>query len=230
VSDATIQRLGTTNPLTHFFRQSDGGVGNTRTFTAAGSATGIGDLTVRLKGLIRQTGRVGTAVGIDFHLPTGDELNLLGTGAAGIQPFVIVSASTARVSPHVNASYQWNGSSVLAGDPATGRSANFPDQATYALGADVVAGGRVTLAFDILGRYIRDAERIQVQEFQALDGVSVFPDIVFTRQSFNELNGSTGAKINLFNRVLLDVNLLFALDDHGVRDKVTPLIGLEYSF
>ena len=49
VSDATIQRLGTTNPLTHFFRQSDGEIGNTRTFTAIGDASGLGDLTVRLK-------------------------------------------------------------------------------------------------------------------------------------------------------------------------------------
>jgi hypothetical protein len=31
-------------------------------------------------------------------------------------------------------------------------------------------------------------------------------------------------------RLLLDVNLLFALDTHGVRDKVTPLVGLEYAF
>jgi len=230
VSDATVQRLGTTNPLTHFYRQSDGGIGNQRTFTAAGSASGIGDLTVRLKGALTQSSKISTAAGLDFHLPTGDEMNLLGTGASGIQPFLIVSATYPRLSPHLNVSYQWNGSSVLAGDPASGKSADFPDQFGYAVGADVTAGSRVTLAFDIIGRYLRDAERIESQDFHALDGKSVFPDIVFTRQSFNELSGSTGAKINLFNRVLLDLNLLFALDDHGVRDKVTPLIGVEYSF
>jgi hypothetical protein len=37
-------------------------------------------------------------------------------------------------------------------------------------------------------------------------------------------------KGNLFGRLLVDVNLLFALDDNGLRDKVTPLVGLEYSF
>ncbi len=47
VSTATIQRLGTTNPLTHFFRQSDGEVGEVRIFTAQGSASGLGDLMVR---------------------------------------------------------------------------------------------------------------------------------------------------------------------------------------
>ncbi len=44
------------------------------------------------------------------------------------------------------------------------------------------------------------------------------------------LNGALGFKVNLFGRLLLDTNVLFALDDNGVRDKVTPLVGIEYSF
>ncbi len=230
VSDATIQRLGTTNPLTHFFRQSNGDIGNRRIFTAAGTATGLGDLTVRLKSTTSRSSSLGTAVGLDIHLPTGDPLNLLGTGAAGLQPFAVLSATYQKISPHINASYQWNGTSVLAGNPATGASADFPDQVTYAAGADLSASGRVTLAFDVLGRYLVNAVRIRPEEFHALDGKSVFPDIVFARDSFNALSGATGAKVNLFDRLLLDVNLLFALDNHGVRDKVTPLIGVEYSF
>src|SRR5258706_238956 len=31
-SNATIQRIGTTNPLTHFYRQVDGSIGNERVF------------------------------------------------------------------------------------------------------------------------------------------------------------------------------------------------------
>lgn len=130
----------------------------------------------------------------------------------------------------MNASYQWNGSSILAGNPATGESADFPDQVAYAAGVDVAANTRVTLAFDVLGRYIINAERLGQQDFHALDGTSVFPNIFFSRESFNALSGAIGVKINLFDRLLLDGNLLFALDDHGVRDRVTPLIGFEYSF
>ena len=48
VSTATIRRLGTINPLTHFFRQSDGDIGDLRLFTSDASATGIGDVKVRL--------------------------------------------------------------------------------------------------------------------------------------------------------------------------------------
>jgi hypothetical protein len=74
------------------------------------------------------------------------------------------------------------------------------------------------------------AQRLVQQPFQALDGRSVFPNIAFGRDSFNALSGSLGLKANLLGRVLVDANLLFKLDEHGLRDKVTPLIGLEYSF
>lgn len=230
VSEATIHRLGTTNPLTHFFRQSDGGIGVQRTFTAVGSAAGLGDLLVRLKHTAHKAASSGVAVGVDVRIPTGDEMNLIGSGTAGIQPFGIWSATYRNVSPHVNASYKWNGSSVLAGNPARGESADFPDQIAYAAGADISVNPRVTLAFDLLGVYVMNAERLRHESFQALDGVSVFPNIAFARNSMHSLNGTFGLKASLFDRLLVDVNVLFKLDEHGLRDKVTPLIGLEYAF
>lgn len=230
VSSAEIQRIGTVNPLTHFFRQSNGDVGETRLFTAVGSATGVGDLMVRLKQNVWRRSSGGVALGLDVRLPTGDEMNLLGSGATGLQPFATWSSTFQNISPHVNLSYRWNGSSVLAGNPSTGESAHFPDQVSYGIGGDVSVNPRVTLAFDLLGRYIIDAERLQHQTFQALDGRTTFPNIVFTKDSFNALSGSIGFKANMFGRMLLDMNVLFKLDEHGLRDKVTPLFGIEYSF
>ena len=80
VSEATIHRLGTTNELTHFFRQSDGEVGERRIFSAAGRASGVGDLMVRAKTTLAGGASNGVAAGVDVHLPTGDEMNLLGSG------------------------------------------------------------------------------------------------------------------------------------------------------
>jgi hypothetical protein len=229
-SHATIQRLGTTNPLTHFYRLSNGDIGNERVFVAQGRATGLGDVTIRMKTTIDRRRAHAVAAGMDIRLPTGDQMNLLGTGTAGLQPFVVVSATYQRVSPHANASYQWNGSSILAGNPATGQSADFPDQAAYAAGADVAVNPRLTLALDLLGRFYVNAERLGQQTFHALDNVSTYPNIAFSRDSFNALSGSVGMKVNLGGRFLLDGNLVFALDDHGVRDPVVPLIALEYAF
>jgi hypothetical protein len=230
VSDATIQRLGTINPLTHFFRQSDGEIGNERLFTAAASASGLGDLTLRLKGTIKRKNSAAVAAGLDFRLPTGDEMNLLGTGTAGLEPFLIFSGAYQKVAPHANLSYQWNGSSVLAGNPATGESADFPDQVGYALGTEISVSTRLTLAIDVLGRYVINGERLRQEDFHALDGKSVFPNIVFSRDSFQTLSGALGFKVNIFSRLLVDANLLFALDNNGIRDKLTPLVGFEYTF
>lgn len=229
-SDATIQRIGTTDPSTHFFRALDDSIGSRRIFTAFGHASGPGDLAVRMKQTIRKSDNAGMALGLDLRLPTGDEKNLLGTGAPGVQPFFVWSGNYGTFSPHLNAGYQWNGSSVLGGEPGSGIADDLPDVGTYSAGAVVVIHPRVTAAVDLIGRYVIDSSRLRAEDFHALDGTSVFPNITFTSDSFNELSAAAGVKVNLFGRLLLDLNLLMSLDSPGLRDKMSPLIGIEYAF
>ena len=230
VSDATIYRLGTTNELTHFFRQSNGDVGDRRLFTAVGDASGIGDILLRVKSTVARGPSSAFAVGANIRLPTGDEMNLLGSGATGIQPYALWSGTYGKLSPHLNVGYRWNGSSVLAGNPATGESAHFPDQVSYAAGSELSVNSRLTVAFDVLGTYVIDAQRLRPQTFHALDDRSSFANIGFSRESFNAVSGSIGVKADLIQRLLLHVNLMFKVDEHGLRDKVTPLFGVEYTF
>ena len=178
-------------------------------------------MTLRLKSTIRQRTSTGVALGLDIRLPTGDELNLLGTGSPGLQPFAIVSATYQKISLHGNAGYQWNGSSIIAGNPAAGTSADFPDQVTYSLGADVSAHARLTLAFDVLGRRVIDAERLSAEEFHALDGRSVYPSIVFSRQSFNALSGAVG--VNCKEQYLFTKSLDFAFSKRSLAVVVLSL-------
>ncbi len=230
VSDATIHRLGTTNPLTHFFRQSNGDVGDRRLFTAIGSATGIGDLTIRFKSTLTRGAGTALAAGVDVRVPTGDAMNLLGTGTTGVQPFIVWSQTLDKIAPHLNASYTWNGSSVLAGNPAAGESGDFPDQVAYAAGADIGMNAHVTLVMDLLGRWTINSERLRSETFHALDGTTTFPNISFGRDSFNTTSGAIGMKVNVVDRLLAQFNVLFTLDQRGLRDRVTPLVGLQYTF
>ena len=41
---------------------------------------------------------------------------------------------------------------------------------------------------------------------------------------------SAGLKINPFGRVLIVGNVLFSLGHSGLQDKVTPSVGIDYSF
>ena len=229
-SDATVRRLGTAIPEIHFFRAADDSIGDRRLFTAFGHASGPGDITVRMKQVIKKGQSQGVALGLDLRLPTGDERNLLGTGAPGVQPFAAWSADYGIVSPHVNLGYQWNGSSVLGGDLESGVAEDLSDVAVYAVGAVVALHRRVTAAVDLLGRYIIDSPRVRREEFHALDGRSVFPNIAFDTGSINELSSAVGLKINLAGQLLLNTNLLVRLNAGGLRDKISPLVGVEYAF
>ena len=230
-SDATIQRLGTTNPETHFFRAVEDDIGARRRFTAFGHASGPGDVTVRLKQTVKKATNQGVALGVDLRLPTGDERNLLGTGAAGVGPFFVWSGNFGALSPHLNAGYQWNGDSILGGEPGSGESEDLPDLATYSAGAVIEVHPRVTASVDLIGRYIIDSPRLRLEDFHALDANhTVFPNITFTSGSLNQINAAAGLKVNIFGRLLVDLNLLVRLNSNGLRDKISPLVGLEYAF
>ena len=229
-SDATVRRIGTTIPEIHFFRTVDDSIGDRRIYTAFGHASGIGDITIRMKQAIKKSPRNGIALGLDLRLPTGDENNLLGTGAPAVQPFAAWSATYGTFAPHINLGYQGNGSSTLAGDIEAGVSEDLPDVAVYALGAVVAVHPRVTLALDVLGRYIIDSPRVHLEDFVALDGHSVYPNIAFDTGSINELSSAVGLKINVAGRLLLNTNLLMRLNSGGLRDKISPLVGVEYAF
>lgn len=234
VSQATIQRIGTaSSPATHFFRDpsAPNTFGTTKTFAQSGSASGVGDVIGRLKGRLVKSGATGVAVGVDVRFPTGDEEDLLGSGAWGVKPFAVLSISQKVVSPHLNVGYQWNGKSVLAGDVRTGEKKSLPNQILYDAGVDIGVTPKITLALDVLGRRVLKSPRLQTETFHALQGGLTFPSIHFIQDAdFNVTTGAAGVKVNAGGKLLLDFNVLFKLDDSGLRDKVTPLVGFEYSF
>jgi hypothetical protein len=235
VSNATIHRLGTeSNPAIHFFRDPDAPAtyGSERTFVSQGTASGLGDVIVRGKETLFKKAHGGLAVGVEARLPTGDEENLLGSGALGVKVFSAASGTYGHVSPHVNVGYQWNGSSLLAGDIAAGVKGDLPNELSYVFGADVGVERRLSIAFDVLGRYWSDAQRLASSTFtvSSVSPPQTFDDVAFRVGSLNVVSGSFGLKANIAGTLLATFNLEFKLNDAGLRTKVTPLVGLEYSF
>ncbi len=229
-SNASVERIGTAaSPATHYYDSGTGGFGTTRVYSKSGHASGIGDLVVRLKGTPLKQEASALALGLDVRLPTGDEQDFLGLGTVGLRPFLAASFSHGRVAPHVNVAYLWNGESVLGGDVATGTQGDLPDQVTYAVGLDIGAAKRLTLAFEFLGTYVIDSPRLIRQRFTAANG-QAFDQIGFITESYNLANASAGFKWNPAGKLLVDFNVLFKLDSAGLRDDITPLFGIEYAF
>jgi hypothetical protein len=200
-------------------------------------AAGVGDVVFRIKDSLYRGERVKVALLTDLRLPTGDQMNLLGSGAIGWKPFVAVSVNTRWITPHFNAGYQWNGSSILAGNAILGTKDNLPGYAFVSAGTDVGLTRRFTAAVDYIGQELINAPRIGVASFTSqaplvnTGQIGSFGTVSpILKQTYNQSSLALGLKANVFDRVLLSTNLLFALNDGGLRETVIPLIGLSYTF
>lgn len=235
LSNATVQRVGTGTQLqVHYFRDetASGRHGTSHQFFAEGRAAGIGDLLVRAKGTLMREGGRALAAGIDMRLPTGDEENLLGAGGPGARPFVAFSATFGRVAPHANLAYQWNGTSRLGGDARAAEKRDLPDQFIYAAGSDISVNPRVSLVFDIVGQRVINSPRLSTFAFVATGpaGAAALEDLRFQNTSYWGSSGAVGMKVNVAPRLLINFNLRFALNNGGLTDRVSPLIGAEFAF
>jgi len=225
-STADIQRVGSgTASDIHRFAET-GGPENT--WTIGGTASGLGDIQLRGKATVFRWENGGVAVAADLRLPTGDEENLLGSGAVGVKPFAAVSLKYGIFSPHVNLGYQWNGDSKLAGDVIAGTKGDLPDQFLFTGGVDVGIHPKVTVAFDLLTQRIIDSQRITWTSVTA--GNQSYQDFDFRTGSFNIVNGAAGVKLNPVRQLLVDLSVIFAIDNDGLRDDATPLVGVSYNF
>jgi hypothetical protein len=235
LSNATIERVGTgTNLGVHYFFDQTAldNHGTSHQFFSEGSAEGIGDVVVRAKATVVRESTRALAAGVDVRLPSGDEQNLLGSGAYGARPFAAFSGTVGALSPHVNVAYQWNGSSVLAGDVRENTSADLPDQFQFAAGTELAVNPHLTVIVDFLGQRFLSSPRLTTFPFVAEGplGSVALRDLSFTTDSFWVSNGSIGLKANLARQLLINFNLRFAMNHAGLTDRVTPLIGMEWAF
>jgi len=197
--------------------------------SAAASSNGIGDVTFRVKGIVWKGERAALAVGGELRLPTGDELNYLGSGAIGGRPFVAFGYR-ARISPHANIGYQWNGDSILA--TTTNVPSHLPNSLVYSAGAEASLHRNLSINADLLGRTFVDAERVVLgQRPSSLNTTTALsPDIARQTDTFNTTSFALGAKFIPAGNFLISGNVLFKLDHNGLHHKPAPMVGISYTF
>ena len=124
----------------------------------AGSASGLGDVTVSARFAAAGDRTRGFAIGTDLRLPTGREEDLLGAGKTAIRALLIGSWENGRFGTHVNGG-------VGAGG-ATGE--------VFASGAATFAvAPRVTLVGELLSRRLNELHRVRdvYQPHPVLQGI-----------------------------------------------------------
>ncbi|HEV2136435.1 MAG TPA: transporter [Terracidiphilus sp.] len=206
---------------------------------SAGTASGVGDVTVNGKGVLWSGERASVAAGLNVRIPTGDDLNLLGSGAWGFTPSIVYSY-LGRVSPHAKFGYEWNTTSELNNPTLTaGGNKQLPGGMQYDIGADWAMNKKVTIATDLLGSQFLNTPELLVGTVS----VSCSSTVQGTCPQNNEIpasntgiasytinNASVGLKWNPARNLVLSANGLFQINNTGLRSRPTPLIGISYKF
>jgi hypothetical protein len=249
---AHIERLATaSDPTVHRF---DGPNPDEHTFALGGTAAGLGDIVLRAKYRV-PAGGVGVAGAIEARVPTGDEMNLLGTGGVQTKLLAIVSYDRGPLSPHLNLGYTFSSDGALPG-------VTMHDEVLGTVGADYAVTSRVTMSFDVLARTLRDAGRMRLTdktfEYISSGGSSAsgaggggggtggggggrptapaevqsvtHSELQFSPGNLQLYLGAAGLRFNPWRTLVVSANLLFPFTRSGLRDRVTPAVGIDYVF
>jgi hypothetical protein len=185
-----------------------------------GSATGLGDVAVRLKANLRTTDKANLGMLVDARLPTGSERDLLGAGEFSGRVLAIVASRFGDFSPHVNVGYLHR----------SGATQN--DAVLGTVGFDHRLGSSVTLAADLVSELQVGDSNLELPEtlsYEAPFRRTVTPtEIPDMRDDI--VNGSFGFKIRTGRNLTAVINGLFPLNRGGLRADFTYTAGLEYSF
>jgi hypothetical protein len=186
------------------------------------SATGLGDISVRVKYSLFERGSDGVAIAGDVRLPTGDEAQLLGTGEPSLRVAILAAMTRlGAASFHANAGYTAGG---------------LTDEIVYSAGIDrPFLRQQMTASLSLLGRTLRDAAQPQrvatvrrtVNTGPTGERAIVVDRFFWSSEQLSLLQLAAGAKLNLGGDWLLSGTVLIPINRTGFQPGITPAIGLE---
>jgi len=188
--------------------------------TVDGSATGIGDIGIRMKANLEQGEASGFALVGDVRLPTGDEGDFHGSGEVAVRVLGAYSGRFEAFSPHLNGGFAYRG-----GESQT-------SSALFTVGFDHLMSESVTLAVEVLGDFqVGDPEftvpttatfDAPIQRTVDLANIPVRDD--------HFVNGSIGFKWVTSEDTHLLTNVQLPLSDGGLSPDFIWTVGLARTF
>ena len=211
------------------------------TTSTPGSASGIGDMLINIKGVAWKGENSTFAAGMLFRFPTGDAYNYLGSGAYGFNPYAVLSFQIGdRFSPHGRLGYQANTDTVLIpSNPVAGTgSSTLPGGFQYNIGMDTVVMNKPALVatLDLLGNQINNAPLlVPGTTTLSAPGYSSgpYPDqptVNSETRTYNSEQLAIGLKMRPWKSLLVYANVTIQLNNVGLRSSPVPLLGASYTF
>jgi hypothetical protein len=217
-SVASIQPADIDN-LAHFFGGDPANPILSANSTVSGSTRGVGDIAARLKTRVLDGEELDVALLGEIRLPTGRKEDFLGSGELSGRGLFIASATLADFSPHVNLGY------MARGGESTSNGIQF------VAGFDQRLSDWATFAADLLGEFKMGDSHLDFPEPFRYDPPL---DISIERANvpnFRDdiLDGSVGFKFRTDGGLVVVANALIALNEGGMRARIVPTFGLQYS-
>jgi hypothetical protein len=185
-----------------------------------GSASGLGDVALRMKANIRSTPTSGFALLFDARFPTGSSKDELGSGSFAGRSVAVFTSTYGDFSPHANIGYLYRA------------GARQNDAVLGTAGFDYKMADRVTMAADLVSELQVGDSKLQLPgpvhydaPFQRTVRVTDIPDV---RDDI--VNGSFGFKMVPAKNTTIVLNSLFPLNRGGLRADLIYTAGVEYNF
>ncbi|HVL70115.1 MAG TPA: transporter [Vicinamibacterales bacterium] len=180
------------------------------------SASGVGDVALRAKYTLLAARGGAVAAAAEVRLPTGDETNLLGAGAAAYRFMGIGSIESGRLTLHGNGGLVFGGVS---------------DEVHAAGAATFAVRPRVTLSGELMVRRVAELSdvRLVAERHPSIIGVDT-QRLLAGEAGMTLANAVAGVKWNVGRALVLGGHVAFPLVRRGLTAPLTPTLALEYAF
>lgn len=188
------------------------------TLQASGEATasGVGDLALRAKYTLVSGPSGAFAAAAEVRLPTGDDVNLLGSGSTSYRFIGIGSFEQGRFTLH------GNGGFVVGG---------ISDEINLAGAAGIAVAPRLTLSGEVLFRRIAELADLSLvgEPHPTIVGVDTARLVAGPPGAWVS-NAVAGFKWNAGGSVVIGGHVAFPLVRRGLTAPITPTLTFEYAF
>ncbi|HEX6533855.1 MAG TPA: transporter [Gemmatimonadaceae bacterium] len=217
-SVAEIVPFGT--PVAHFFGGTPDDPVLSATSSASGSATGLGDISIRAKVNLNESPRSSFSLFGDVRLPTGREEDFLGSGAWAFRGLGVFSARFGAFTPHLNGGVFYH-----SGDTEN-------DALLATAGFDQLMSSWATLSFDVISQWELGHSMLTIPPTVTIEQPyvrTIQPTNIPTGRD-DIVNASLGLKMRMDSGATGIVNLILPVNHGGLRPNAIWTFGLEYNF
>lgn len=229
IESYTFAYLGIGN---HFFSGDTTNPGLTDEFGYNETASGIGDVAIRVKANLAENKGLNVAGLVDVRLPTGDKNNFLGTGSLNVRALAAISKKFGDFTPHFNLGYEYRGADLDSDELeiVAGFDHKLYESFTFAVDflgeIDLISSEKIVLFPDSDNPSFSTASRDGGGMITRTIDRSNIPDT----SNDNAYNVAIGLKYASSDKLLLVGNILVPLNDSGLRSQVAPTLGIAFNF